>query len=176
MQCPDCGGPMWDNRAKKASGAYKASRSDFSCKNKEGCGKGVWLKDSEKSALQAKASTGMSGQTQRRPIVIDALMEQCLVAAASISRAQNITAGELVLNMATTMFIARVNRQPGILKVEKEGLAKAQAKAAELEKKRKTEEAEEARRREAETAQNRSTEFEDFPGALEENDDDDLPF
>jgi len=32
--CPDCGGQMWDNRAKKASGEYAANRPDFSCKKR----------------------------------------------------------------------------------------------------------------------------------------------
>lgn len=48
---------MWDNRAKKASGQYKANRADFSCKDKDGCGKGVWLKDQE-SAGRVQATNG----------------------------------------------------------------------------------------------------------------------
>lgn len=40
--CPSCGGEMWDNRAKKASGEFKKTGPDFSCKNKEGCGYVIW--------------------------------------------------------------------------------------------------------------------------------------
>lgn len=43
--CPDCGGQMWDNRAKKASGEYAANRPDFSCKKRGGnpdCKGAIW--------------------------------------------------------------------------------------------------------------------------------------
>lgn len=39
--CPECSGPMWDNRPKKASGQYKATAADFACKDKQ-CGGKVW--------------------------------------------------------------------------------------------------------------------------------------
>ena len=35
--CPDCNGPMWDNRSTK-----KGNQPDFKCKDRQ-CGKGVWL-------------------------------------------------------------------------------------------------------------------------------------
>ena len=38
MECVKCGGPTWDNRAKKAAGTFKPNAPDFSCRNKEGCG------------------------------------------------------------------------------------------------------------------------------------------
>jgi hypothetical protein len=38
MQCPDCGGPMWDNRETKK----KPTQPDFKCKNRA-CDKAVWL-------------------------------------------------------------------------------------------------------------------------------------
>jgi len=46
-QCPTCSGSMWDNRQKKASGQFKATSADFSCKNKgclneKGFVTGVW--------------------------------------------------------------------------------------------------------------------------------------
>ena len=31
--CPECGGEMWDNRAKKKSGDYKKNAPDFACKD-----------------------------------------------------------------------------------------------------------------------------------------------
>ena len=39
--CPKCGGPMWDNREKKATGKFKPTSPDFSCKDKE-CGGAIW--------------------------------------------------------------------------------------------------------------------------------------
>lgn len=49
--CPACGGPMFDNRPKKASGKYGPTRSDFSCKDKGNCDKGVWLTEQEKAEV-----------------------------------------------------------------------------------------------------------------------------
>lgn len=41
--CDRCGGPMWDNRAKKASGEYAENRPDFTCKDRDNCKHAVWL-------------------------------------------------------------------------------------------------------------------------------------
>lgn len=41
-KCPDCGGQIWDNRAKKASGQFSPKSPNFSCKDKDGCGWGDW--------------------------------------------------------------------------------------------------------------------------------------
>jgi hypothetical protein len=46
--CPVCAGDMWDNRAKKASGAVNPKAPDFGCKDK-GCSGRVW-KVSDKPA------------------------------------------------------------------------------------------------------------------------------
>lgn len=141
---------MYDNIADKAAGKRGPKAPDYACKDRENCDHGVWLKDSEKNALQA----ARPGSAQaKRPIIIDSLMEQCLAAAKKLyagafPAALPPAAAEheaLVLNMATTMFIARVGGAPGILKVEKEGLAKAQAKAAEAERIRREEEERKAR-------------------------------
>lgn len=51
--CPKCGGGMWDNRAKKASGEFKPTSPDFACKDKK-CKQGVWLeKEAETPAVDA---------------------------------------------------------------------------------------------------------------------------
>lgn len=42
VDCPACGGPMWDNRPKKASGEFKPNAPDFACKDKDGCGEKIW--------------------------------------------------------------------------------------------------------------------------------------
>lgn len=39
--CPDCGGPMWDNRPKKAAGEFSPKAPDFKCKDKS-CEGVVW--------------------------------------------------------------------------------------------------------------------------------------
>ena len=43
-KCAKCGGAMWDNRPKKASGEYKATSPDFACKDKN-CKHAEWIKD-----------------------------------------------------------------------------------------------------------------------------------
>ena len=40
--CPICGGGMWDNRPKKASGAMNAKAPDFKCKDKASCEGVIW--------------------------------------------------------------------------------------------------------------------------------------
>lgn len=40
-KCPKCGGAMWDNRPKKASGEYSAKSPDFKCKTKT-CDGVIW--------------------------------------------------------------------------------------------------------------------------------------
>lgn len=39
--CPNCGGPVWDNRAKKASGEFNPKSPDFTCRDKE-CAWAMW--------------------------------------------------------------------------------------------------------------------------------------
>ena len=40
--CPICGGAMWDNRPKKASGVMNAKAPDFKCKDKASCEGVIW--------------------------------------------------------------------------------------------------------------------------------------
>lgn len=41
-KCPKCGGDMWDNRRKKASGEISAKSPDFKCKDKQNCDGVIW--------------------------------------------------------------------------------------------------------------------------------------
>jgi hypothetical protein len=57
--CPTCGGLMWDNREKKASGEYKPKSPDFTCRNKEcknadGFRSGSWVKNTDKVTAAAE--------------------------------------------------------------------------------------------------------------------------
>jgi len=63
--CPKCGGEMWDNRTKKARGEYKSSRSDFSCKDKEACGYGIWI--GGKGAKPAQQAPGVASSKTAKP-------------------------------------------------------------------------------------------------------------
>lgn len=48
-ECPQCGGELWNNVKKKASGSMNAKAPDFSCKDKEGCGWVQWPPKAEKA-------------------------------------------------------------------------------------------------------------------------------
>lgn len=48
--CPDCEGPMWDNRATK-----KGRQPDYKCKDKN-CNKAVWLEDSKSAPMDFEAT------------------------------------------------------------------------------------------------------------------------
>ena len=63
--CPKCGGAMWDNRKKKASGDYKATRSDFSCKDKDGCGHGVWIEGKSAKPAASAAAAGVASSAAK---------------------------------------------------------------------------------------------------------------
>lgn len=135
--CPKCGGQMWNNMDNKRN----PKAPDFACKDKQGCGAGVWLKDVEKNALRASAgpATNGTGPTMgaapKRPQpVLDKLFRQCVISAQTIAKelfkdGDSVgMAADLELKLATTIFIARIDGK-GILEIEKEALAKLAAKA-----------------------------------------------
>lgn len=61
--CPKCGGGMWDNRPKKASGEFKANAPDFKCKDRTCDGK-VWP---EKDGAKKKAASAPAPVPAREP-------------------------------------------------------------------------------------------------------------
>ena len=170
IDCPDCGGKMWDNSETK-----KGKQPDYACKDKQGCGKGVWLKDSEKAAISAVAPA----QTKRPPVVLDKMMKACVKAAISVGD-DLFKDGEVVgldhaltLNMATTLFIARC-RGEGILEVEKKVLADLAAKQ-ELERKAAEEAKRETARKAAEVMHGALPD-DGPPDWMTQDDDNSLPF
>lgn len=48
-ECPECGGPMWDNRGDKPS----PRSPDYKCKDKDGCGHAIWLDSARESVAKA---------------------------------------------------------------------------------------------------------------------------
>lgn len=173
IQCPKCGGAMWNN----IEGKRNPKAPDYACKNKEGCGGGVWLKPEEKAALASQSSNGAVRSAARPPIVLDKMMKACVKTAQAIGdelfkdgEAVGLDAA-LTLNMATTIFIARVKGE-GILEIEKKALAdlaaKAEAERIRLEAERR--EAEERTREEHLRSTFTMPEERGFPDAA------DLPF
>lgn len=151
VQCPKCGGQMWDNM----DGKRNPKAPDYACKDKQNCGAGVWLKDAEKNALRATSQssngTGPAAANRPKPI-LDKLFRQCIIAAEAMGKdlyKDGEVAGlsaDLSLKLATTIFIARIDGK-GILEVEKEILAKLAAKAEAEKKEREAQERREAEQR-----------------------------
>lgn len=44
IACPECQGPMWDNREDAKASINGGKRPDLKCKDKEGCDHAIWLK------------------------------------------------------------------------------------------------------------------------------------
>src|SRR5437773_5305809 len=55
MTCPQCDGPVWDNREKKRNGDMKASAPDYACRDKEQCG---WVQWPPKAKPVTKTASG----------------------------------------------------------------------------------------------------------------------
>lgn len=62
MDCPKCGGPVWDNGPSKAQGKVKPNAPDFACKDKEGCG---WKQWPEKKASSKDAPAKASPRAEK---------------------------------------------------------------------------------------------------------------
>ncbi len=173
VSCPKCGGQMWNN----IEGKRNPKAPDYACKDKQGCGAGVWLKDAEKAALASVSPpVKQNGASPRPPVVLDKMMRACVKAAQAIA-SESFKDGDrvglddqLTLNMATTLYISRC-RGEGILEVEKKALADLAAKAEAERIERERKEAEE-RARQSRIPQNYDDEVPiGFPP-----DDDSLPF
>lgn len=63
MICPDCGGPMWDNRQTKKN----PKQPDYKCKDKDGCGKGVW-EQKRQGGNGAPANGTAAADRAKRPL------------------------------------------------------------------------------------------------------------
>lgn len=182
--CPDCGSDMYDNSETKTG-----RQPDYVCKDPQ-CRKGVWITDTERNAAQAVAqprepapgAPQQPQQQQRKLLVIDKAMELALKAAKKlaaeefptvVSKEAGPTGGlpaDLIVNLATTMYISRVRDRVGVFKAEKEALTGAQQKAKE---------AAENARREAEEARARvatAPSGPDYDDPMYSPNDDDLPF
>jgi hypothetical protein len=170
IPCPQCGGPMWDNSQTKTN----PKAPDYQCKDstcvdpESGYRTAVWASDTQKMAAQGTAAAKGQPASGKRAIIIDKLMGVCVDAAKTILAERFKTGSEippdLVVNMATTMYLSRTRDGVGIMSIEKESLAAAQRKAAE--------EAERKRQEEERRRQDQDAEAWDRT----EPDNDDLPF
>lgn len=124
-QCPKCGGDMWDNIDTKKN----PKAPDYACKDKQGCGAGIWLTDTQKNAARAQqAPAAGGGGGAPRPmgnIILDTMMYRCLQSAYAMLD-KNVKDGKISsytcensLNLATTLFISRTRDRSGILRIEK---------------------------------------------------------
>ncbi len=101
MQCPDCGGAMWDNRQTKKN----PKQPDYKCKNKQ-CDKAVWLKAKDDASRSSSGPVQGAGSVPvQRPL--GRLYFECLkVAKASLKEVMgDKTTIEAVVQAAATIFI-----------------------------------------------------------------------
>ena len=76
-ECPKCGGPVYDNRADKASGKKGKKWPDFKCKDRD-CNFAKWLKP--KGAASEAPSNGASASGPKWTWnTLPKLYEQCLL-------------------------------------------------------------------------------------------------
>lgn len=74
--CPKCGGDMWDNRAKKASGEISEKSPDFKCKDRDNCDGVIWpprpgqeQQAREDSAQRARHTESLEGWAANEVVV-----------------------------------------------------------------------------------------------------------
>lgn len=176
VDCPKCGGPMWDNSRdpKKSKNA-----SDYRCKDRQNCNGGVWLTDAQRDAAsptQAVPASSSPAGPKRPPLVIDNVMKASIKAAqAMIDEIYGPAEVPLteVIRVALSISIARLDNK-GILEIEKAALAEKALKDAAL-KAEADRLAAEKRKAEMAAQAEKDRNFDDFPKALVDQDDD-LPF
>lgn len=108
MDCPVCGGPMWSNAEKKASGEFKPNAADFVCKDKS-CKKAVWLeKDGPKQTKASKPQAQHEASAYTLP-QLSQLYDYCVCKAIGIvdkrMSPQAEKRPEDYLSAAATLFI-----------------------------------------------------------------------
>ena len=74
--CPQCGGEMYDNREKKASGQFKPTSADFTCKDKQcknekGFRSGVWLPKANPRGAKGGAPVGVAPLHEKPGPLVD---------------------------------------------------------------------------------------------------------
>ena len=74
MICPMCQSPMWDNKEKKASGEFKATSPDFSCKNKD-CHHGIWPEKPKSAPLKPSTEIKPPTKSTLGPLLKDIFNE-----------------------------------------------------------------------------------------------------
>lgn len=108
MQCPDCSGPMWDNRETKRS----PKQPDWKCKDKDGCGKGVW--DQPRGGGRGNGGGSPRTAPERPTGPLAPVYGECVeIAARAIvhyCKAVGVTPGAAdIVAGAATIFIAATN-------------------------------------------------------------------
>lgn len=105
MNCPDCGGAMWDNRESKRS----PKQPDYKCKNKQ-CDKAVWLQKRDGSENGQSATNGTGGGPTVVNRALGPLYAECLDFAVKACRyhfGDSFTPSDVIAS-AATLFIQAV--------------------------------------------------------------------
>ena len=106
MNCPDCNGPMWDNRETKR----KPTQPDYKCKDKDGCGKGVWLE--KKSGAGTPSGHGHAPHSSR---ALGPHYNECLTfakAAIQFHFGNDVATADIIAGCATLFIQATKSGDP----------------------------------------------------------------
>jgi hypothetical protein len=109
MNCPDCNGAMWDNRETKR----KPTQPDYKCKDKDGCGKGVWL-DKKTSGAGTPSGNGHTPNPSAGR-ALGPVYNECLVfAKAAIQHhfGKDVATSDIIAGTATLFIQAAKTGQP----------------------------------------------------------------
>lgn len=121
MECPKCGGPMWDNRQTKKS----PKMPDYKCKDRENCDGVIWPprnKGNGGGNAQARsgAGGGNSAGTQRVSRPLGPLYYECLgVTVKSLKKLVPDAKPEDIIAATATLFIGATNTGFPILEAPK---------------------------------------------------------
>lgn len=125
MECPDCGGPMWDNRTTKRS----PKQPDWKCKDKDNCGKAVW--DKPKAAAKQNGAAPAARPTTPLAPVYDECFRVAAKVVSTYCGALKIpfTAQDVVAATATMFIQASQSGRP-VKEPKQDAKPKEQPKSA----------------------------------------------
>lgn len=103
MNCPKCGGEVYDNRADKASGTKSYKWPDYKCKDKA-CDWAEWEK--KKDAPAKPAARAPAGPKWTWPALQELYRNSLRIAAPLVKTLVPNATSDNVVSVATTIFIA----------------------------------------------------------------------
>jgi hypothetical protein len=116
MDCPKCGGPMWDNRQTKKS----PKQPDYKCKDRQNCDGVIWPPKGQNGAAGAGKSANGAGNGTRPTGPLAPVYADCLdIASRAVKHyvGDKATAADIIA-AAATIFIGATNTGRPVKKVD----------------------------------------------------------